>query len=459
MPLTPELIRLLAVLEDASIKDAREGLEQLRELYSNWLMYSTGAVAVGVFLEAPEIFHDTWEQLSRWRHGYIPAKFDSRTGMPAVEGINWGKVMGAIGWLLIVAGVALEGLFESRVSSLSTDIQHIDLAHVASLDSEVIAAQKSAHDASLEAKAASDRATGAQDRADADARDNTKLKGDLDKANTERRRQVATLEASNLDQKKANLDLEATNLKTESELINLAVCDAPRVIPSWSLIGNGVETSVDPLKPFAGRIAIIDFLPDPEAKRAAFQIARSLSDAKWDVRGPQPLDGLRDGVEIQPYNSGQGSSNFFENIIPAQELADALVNFLHSYNWQALWTFPDRNPELIPPKAIRVRVGLYPAVEYVTPPGSKDLDSALALLQANRDEQRKRQEQQTRANDERLRAEEDKMTQDLPPNARQVVEEQTKAREATRDKKSAERAKSESRYTNPCQPIARRLIP
>jgi hypothetical protein len=237
---------------------------------------------------------------------------------------------------------------------------------------------------------------------------------------------AAASKAENLDRQlgatKTDLDTAKSQLagaetaerKEEQALINLAVCNAPRVVPLWSTdeIGNIVEdvimngskwtTSVDPLKPFASRQAIIEFVPDAEARRAALSIAEMLKQAGWKIVRITPVDGIDDGTDIEPYKvpitrmvheSREQQMKDSDSHLRASEAADALVGFLHSYNWQAKrgWPLGDDN---IPPDGLKVRVGLYPPVTYVTPPGAKDLAEATAKFEQQRENSRKQIEKQ-----------------------------------------------------------------
>jgi hypothetical protein len=67
----------------------------------------------------------------------------------------------------------------------------------------------------------------------------------------------------------------------------------------------------------------------------------------------------------------------------ASEVAEKLLDFLHSYNWQAVRGWPNdprgkiiRDETILPAGAIRIQVGLYPPAVYVSPPGQKELTSA-----------------------------------------------------------------------------------
>ena len=135
-------------------------------------------------------------------------------------------------------------------------------------------------------------------------------------------------QAKDLSTNLAEANRKAVTLETQ--LINVEVCNAPRVLPSWSANG---KTSVDPLKSLAGTIVFIEFVPDNEARRAALNIAGALTAAKVDVRPLKVVNETKDGVEVQPY-VGTMSGNIQDHW-RAGEAADELVDFLHSYNWQA----------------------------------------------------------------------------------------------------------------------------
>jgi hypothetical protein len=189
--------------------------------------------------------------------------------------------------------------------------------------------------------------------------------------------------------------LEEKNIKTEAELVNLAVCNAPRDIPNWFV--NHVSYA-EPLKPFA-RPFRIEVIPDAEARRAAIFISRMLTDAKWTPLGKRelPSDVNFDGVMV--------SGHMFDlptvSISAGQQnrtAAQSLIDSLHLNNWHevklgvTMGTEPD-----MPTDALLVRVGLMPAIEYVAPPASSAVEHAFATaLQTERDEAMKRTEERAR---------------------------------------------------------------
>jgi hypothetical protein len=201
-----------------------------------------------------------------------------------------------------------------------------------------------------------------------------------------------------------------------------------------------VKASIDPLKPFAGYQAIIEFVPDAEARRAALNIAASLEQANWKVRDPTPVNSINDGVDVQPFE-GPSDSSMWGAHIRSSKAADAIVDFLHSYNWQARrgLLVDEHNalihdPKIVPPDALRIRVGLYPAVPFVVPPGA----AAIAQLEQEREKIRRQIEQ------EQLKREEE--PKDLTPQ--QAIEFKARREQWEREDKLLMK-----RYTGPCQPL------
>jgi hypothetical protein len=230
-------------------------------------------------------------------------------------------------------------------------------------------ANKSANNADTEAGAA-------QDKADAVGEKANNLDGQLDIA------------------KKQLADAEAEEEKERQELINVAVCSAPRVIPFWFLHG---KSSLDPLRSFAGYQAIIEFVPDAEARRAALQIWGTLNRAGWSAPPPTAVDDLTDGVWIRSYSPDFGKSiSQMEHISQMDEMrqsktaAGAIVDFLHLYDWQANSIPGPPNDGNLSGNAIRIEVGLYPAALFVTPPGEKEIAPFAQQLNKTLEEQRKR---------------------------------------------------------------------
>jgi len=219
--------------------------------------------------------------------------------------------------------------------------------------------------------------------------------------------------------------VEAEANKTKSDLMNLAICNAPRVISNWLLMGpSGKKSYVDSLLPMAGQVVFIEVVPDAEARRAAFQLARTLGDAQWNLQKPlRFVDGLEDGVSVQPSvpTFGGSANGAIPNMSPywdASDVADKLVDFLQSYNWQTARGWPldpagkmIRDETILPAGAIRIQVGLYPPAVYVNPLGQKELT---ARLEEMRQEQEKAMAESKRKREEQWAK--------LPPELRKRME-------------------------------------
>jgi hypothetical protein len=319
--------------------------------------------------------------------------------------------------MFVIVGVAMELMFDGGIFVFSKHLQTIADAELAGVIREAGNAKTSAEGA---AKAALEAKESAK-QANQDSK-NAKLSAGQAVSLARSARQEADLARKAVGQASDQLarlrtdaqKVEAEANKTKSELMNLAVCMAPRIINTWFIGEHGttlinvppastnvpiVESYVDPLKPMAGQVVFIEVVPDAEARRAALSIARTLMDAKWNVQIPMRMvDGLQDGVSVQPAEpplpSVKGQVPDMSEYWHADDVANELVDFLHSYNWQARrgwWTDAQgklvRDPKIAPAGAIRVQVGLYPPAVYVSPPGQKELNIRLEEMKRERENQ------------------------------------------------------------------------
>jgi len=202
----------------------------------------------------------------------------------------------------------------------------------------------------------------------------------LDKAGKSQDKANAVgIKADALDSKlqTANSQLEAVDNKRaelQTSLENLAICNAPRVIPQWY---KGKEGFADPLKPFA-RQAIVEFIVEPEPLRAAGSVEGALKEAGWTVKSiplfsPSDWEKVPDGVEVHAYElpppNPKQMDNWYSLMASAREsekAADKVVDFLQSYHWEAKRTWL-LSPKTIPPDSVDITIGLYPANTFVVP--------------------------------------------------------------------------------------------
>ena len=287
-----------------------------------------------------------------------------------------------------------------------------DLLGIRETQIEVASLTKEAGDAEKSAKGAASNAASAKASADtantvaSDALGKAKAAGT--KADSVEK-QAKELNRQLLATKTQLAAVDAKRAELRKSLVDLAICNAPRVLPIQVIVGG--KTSVDPLKPFAGFQAIIEFAPEAEARRAAYQIARALIQAGWKPPTITSKDDIDDGVAVQQFVGPLDGSMLLARI-RSGEATNAVVDFLHSYNWQAkAGSALDKNgaviedPKIAPPDGLRIRVGLYPAVSLVVPPGAKEFAAVMAHSDQERERIRKQsQEEKLKRTEEYLKA-------------------------------------------------------
>lgn len=284
------------------------------------------------------------------------------------------KTYGVLAVMFVIGGIGGEGIFEYLGAKAETTVRNFDNRIAVAAQGEAIEAGTAATGAVDDLKIAHKQLNTL-----------TKKAGVLD-------RQLDATK-SDLDASKSQLaDAEAAERKEQLALFNMAVCNAPRVIPPQ--MANGKDTA-DPLRPYAGFKASIEYQEfDPEARRAAINLATILKTAKWSVTVLPPVDGLADGVVIGTYTrySHRDAITDFhqERAYEDQSAAPgkALADFLHSYNWEAK-VFPDAS-EGVFLDGIKVKVGLYPAATAFVAHGGEELAIAVDANLKKLQEYRKR---------------------------------------------------------------------
>lgn len=311
-------------------------------------------------------------------------------------------------------------------------------------------AKTDAKDAHGLAKSASEIAKPAKDTADKAKREADAANAEAGKAQTSAgtaisvakdAQQKVTSVGQRADALTGQMTLATQQLSdTQGKLLDMATCLAPRVIPNESFVNSVTRreelSTLDPVRPFSGLQAIIDFSPDAEARRAAINIERALRAAGWTRVTRRSADDLKDGVRVIPW-----SLRFFmDPKVPMEEqrrnmtaeglvtkAADAIVDWLHSFNWYVT-IGQEPNPD-IPSDAIEIKVGLYPPVELISSPGKKFFDEFDAEMQKTQEEAR---EKADRDLDERVEQQYKTYPPDMAARARaewkQMRQEQEKVR-------------------------------
>src|ERR1039458_9453725 len=109
----------------------RPFLSEGRAWYHSWLSTSTFFVGFGVVLEAPEIFHELYRELSEYlvhrrRQRLSLDTFGFRVPRPGQAHLPRVPIISLIGWLMVAAGVVGEFRFDDKVSEFDATIQMID---------------------------------------------------------------------------------------------------------------------------------------------------------------------------------------------------------------------------------------------------------------------------------------------------------------------------------------------
>jgi hypothetical protein len=322
----------------------------------------------------------------------------------------------------------------SRALDAKTSAERAAAAAGIAINSLVIVGRE-AGDAHTVAQSASDIAIPAKKTAEAAKGEAASAKSKADAVGVQAGTLTSQMSSATQELAKA----EAAEQKEEQALTDMSVCLAPRVIPEEGIFNPVTKTetwsTLALVRPFSNLQAIIDVAPDAEARRAASSIEIRLHDAGWKrVTMLQGVDGLKDGVEIIPWSprefgnkqlgTPEGQARLRRNLEAnraVSQAGEAIRDWLHDFNWIATKSMAP-NPD-IPTDAIEIRVGLYPAVQFVVPPGDKAFADATAAGNKQREEAL-----------EKMRAEDDKEFEDLmkqrsPEGAAKARE----AREQTRE--------------------------
>ncbi len=342
-------------LLDSGVRANLQGFSQ--DLY-DWVIISAWVVALGCVFEGPELFFELWPGLFAWftwSSSIHHDKFERRI-----------KVAGLLGWVLIILGVASEGVFEAVQNRAEGQLQIFNDTLLADARLTATRAKQSAFDAAdaaHEAKKASEsvaviayganqtaaNARIAAEDADAQATSASNISGES-KVKAEAAGKAADALNAQLAATEAKLkDVEAKRAKLEQSLVDLAVCNAPRTFRAWYI---GPTSYVEALKPFKGVTALLTHEANSESERAARYVETALKAAGWTVvQTPLRKDEfIPAGVSVMTNGRNDHSS-----------ASQAFVTWLHQNNWQAtnLFFLPSNETD-IGPNMMKILVGLYP---------------------------------------------------------------------------------------------------
>lgn len=204
-------------------------------------------MALGVALEGPELFHDIRNICRRKQRDARP----------------WVKVLGLVGWIFVVGGVAGECVFEGYLSVTDGQIQKFDEILLADAQQQVVATELFAGTAAESAHRAQESAT------------------------------TIGAEATAIGKQEALLSSKITADEATEAALRKALL--PRGLdPSKLIVG---------LSPFVLWKVRIDTVADTEALRAANLIATSLRGAHWAVLAVNSFIGadIPDGIQVKEH--------------------------------------------------------------------------------------------------------------------------------------------------------------
>jgi hypothetical protein len=310
---------------EAGFREAIQDLEGRANVLASWLVFWTGLVVLGLMME----------------YGAEFAKWKPKNVTPSRSFI-WIWLWGITGGVLVVGGVAGEmyiGVAASRVETKLRENNH-QIERILS---------KEAGDAKTSAEGAASAASRAKTSADGVAQ-----------------------QAANLKQELA--EERETRQQLEAEL-------RPRVIDFVQTQGH---SNVDPLKPSAGSIVIIEYADgDRETRVAANTLASALNAAGWKVfANIRTNEGMMDGVLIRRYmpasiaEANVNPEDVDKKIRVSLAAASRLKNFLDSYKWDDVriisgWEDTPLNRSV--PHTLNVRVG-YKPTKYFRSPEEKEIE-------------------------------------------------------------------------------------
>jgi hypothetical protein len=181
--------------------------------------------------------------------------------------------------------------------------------------------------------------------------------------------------------------LRQKNLELEKSL-------TPRTL---SVISVNRKSNIEGLKRYAGTEAIVEFIPDLEAARAANSIKFILESAGWKItRFGRSVEDISDGVAVKFFHAPTSDWPVFQAQGKSIEKASALVDFLKDNNWVAhiAWSMRGELGE----NSIKVEVGFKPS-PYFDPPqlkeAQREADKAIKEMRERMERNRKAFEEQS----------------------------------------------------------------
>jgi hypothetical protein len=251
----------------------RSGFEEFRELWFTRLLVSTALVVAGLLFEAPEIWHESVEAIRALCHSCKPKR-----DIPA-----WMKLVGTLGWVLIVVGVTGEFVADSFVSKADGFVQKFD---------EILLA-----DAQRKTGLASERAAMAFERAAKTEREasqeNERAARTEQQAAEENARAAKALESAEIARKGAEgFQLQIAQANERAAEAQMETARLEQQMADRTLTVLQQNELVSRLAPFAGTVVdVLVWGDSAEIQGISGLVLGSMTKAGWKVQPAQAIAG------------------------------------------------------------------------------------------------------------------------------------------------------------------------
>ena len=223
----------------------RADLQNRRDSYFGWLVFSSVVVVLGVIFEVPEVAYESVDIFPRILSRMFHRNFRNEEPERERHTPDWVKLLALVGLILVVLGVAGEGFAEAYVSRADSTLQTFN---------------------------------------------------DILLGNTIREAGLALERAAEANQQSERLRGETEQARNDVEKERLARLKIEEAV-AWRRLSKTQKDEVGTrLKLFAGQLAVFTYnINDIEASTFGLDIASALQSGHWTVSEPQPILDLAEG--------------------------------------------------------------------------------------------------------------------------------------------------------------------
>jgi hypothetical protein len=335
----------------------REVLLPIRNGYSHCLLITTIIVTIGVIFEIFEIGIDTRNNLRRLR---------GSEEIPDRKLHSVLKLLGTIGWLLIVFGLVGEYFAEADINSADSNIEAVNDSILEKTQSAANSAQESANKANDALGEAQKKIRSIAKQSEALNKEMLDASARIDNLNVGAK--IASREAGMFETQIIRL---GTSLQEEqAKEVAMQKALSLRTLP----VLTGPHGNTVSLQPFAGIRIILEYVPEAEAHRAADDVrnfvryARWMSDDSDTSANPNLYVGFFDGVVIEAYDPTFDENGKKVKLTKEQtdaserswNAASALIKCMNDAGWEKVRIYPGSALGKVPEDAIKIMIGMKP---------------------------------------------------------------------------------------------------